>query len=1161
MYTRIVSVVLTVVLLAGVLFLPEAFVPSQAATVTGGTVTAVTDKGQVTALGTSLVQGKTIYSYDFWDGTRQPENAPAMKSANIMGQSSGVWESASAHTVLTDGDFYLKNELTFTTAAGTPSDAYYNGYLGACMEANPYQVQKNKSPLYAKTTAYQRFARYWADGDSYRMYFDLGKASNITDLLVASGVNASYLEVDTAATLTADQLAAKAATYDSATFLKEVKVYISNDLDTLYNESSMVFHYSGTAEESWANLYHLEKAVTGQYVGYKLGASASSHRAIAELGVYGDVTRDMHNGTTYTTVERVTDRAQVEALGDSLVSDMAWNSYVFWDGTSATHELRYANRMPENNGIWENGNAHEIVTDGDYYLPDELKFDRKDGELIGNTYQLANNKTPVYAQSTAYERFMRYWPAADSYRMFYTLDRETLISDIFVASGVYMTAVQLETAKAMTADELAAAEKTYDSATFARDIKVYISSDLDTLYNEENMAFSFCEDAEVERWAWANIYHLKEAQRGRFVGFQLGSAAGSSYRSVAEIGVYGYTDSVRTLGAQMRDENADNRTADMRFSFSIDCDNVSRNSVTYERILTADSMVHFGEKTYPLVDIGAVVAQGADHPDEVLSVEQADSTEEDGIVRVQARKLYDVTESEATFTVVVTGIPRRYYATPIRIRPFVVYRDGDDEVIAYGEEITRRVNHVQTGSEEEAVNTAKTTIENTLAEMEKTLNAAADASVDYVSITDYAHLVTNGIWTKALQTALNENENVYIPYTAQTYWIDSTVTVPSNRRILAHEEAVISLTEGCDVLMLRNEHTVDGTLVQPRQDDRDENIFIEGGIWKESRTKRQGYGKSGRYDNNRVKGNYYGISTCMLFNNINNLRLKNMTFANTAGFSVQVGELTNGVFENLYFDTCYADGVHINGNTENVVVRHLRGVVGDDLVALNMYDWQDSSVNFGPTRNMLVEDIVVPASAQVKEMRILPGTYYFQDGSSVDCAAENIIVRNLRGIRDFKMFFQTPVYTIGATPEKGSIGTGKNIFFEDIRINLDAPNHWHSSSMSSDPLRNPFGAFEINANIENIHFENIDILCNETTYPMANILHIGPLSCRNGDTEILDPYLSSKVDKITWENITYNMEPVEDLSDHVYTSEFDNINGDGMSTGKGEVGSIIKLYK
>lgn len=1162
MQKRILSILVSVALLAGGLVGVD--LSAQAATVTGGTVTAVTDKAQVAALGTSLSLGKTINSYDFWDGTRQPENGQVMKPANIQSPQYGPLESAFAanHGVLTDGDFYLKDELTFATAPGSEGDAYYNPHLDACLVANPWQVANNKTPLKAKTTAYQRFAWYWADTDSYRMYFDLGKESTVTDLLVASGVNLNYVDVDTLVDKTAAEIAALATSYQEISLLKNVQVYISSDLDKLYDDASQVFTYVGTLEESWANILHLDKAAKGRYVGYKLGHSSKMSRVLAELGVYDTTPAEEEEETEVTfTVEAVTSRSQVAALGDSYLSGKEWYSYAYWNGTSATHQLRYANRVPENQWkcVWENGNSHTIATDGDYYLPGELVFARQDGELIGNAHQLANNLSPVYAQSTAYERFIYYWPASDSYQMFYDLGQDTLVSDVFVASGVTIAHASLAGLQNKTAAEIAAAEKTYDKDSFLRYLKVFVSDDLDTLYDAGNAVVVYEAGADFEQTAWANIFHLAQARRGRYVGFQFGDSVSSPYRSIAEVGVYGSNPPAAFLGAQLRDENTQQRTADLRFGFTMSCVGVGRNDTTFQRVLTADSAVKIGTKTYPLVDMGAVVARGDIHPTEELTLELAATS--DYASKVSAQKLYEATADSITFTAVITGIPARYYGTALRARPYVAYQDGDAVRYLFGDDVMRRVNHLCEGSEELAVDTTKESILSHLAAMEAAVDAAAEQPGKYAELTDYAYLVTDGIWTQALQTALNENEYLHIPGSTEKYMIDTTVTIPSNRHILADEDAVICLTADCEVLMLRNRHNVDGTLYKTDQSNRDENIFIQGGIWMEARGKRAGYGKSGRYDNNRVKGNYYGISTCMLFNNVENLRLKDMTFVETSGFAVQVGELSNGVFENITFDNCFADGLHINGSTENVVVRHISGTTYDDLVALNMYDWQDSSVTFGPTRNVLVEDVVSPEVNASRAMRILPGIYTFRDGSAVDCVAENIIVRNIKGIQYFKMYLQTPQYTIGSTPEKGAVGSGKNIFFENIDINLSSANHWYGSNMSADTLRNPFGAFEINSNIQNVHFSNIRLICDFTKYPMANLLHVGPLSARKDNVEVLDPYFSSVLSKVTWDTILVNGKPMEDLSSYVYTSNFNNINGDGMSTGKGEITAIQKLYE
>ena len=248
---------------------------------------------------------------------------------------------------------------------------------------------------------------------------------------------------------------------------------------------------------------------------------------------------------------------------------------------------------------------------------------------------------------------------------------------------------------------------------------------------------------------------------------------------------------------------------------------------------------------------------------------------------------------------------------------------------------------------EKIKNSIELTLNNTIKENERLYSSLTDS----ISLDDYEP--KGEIWTSALQSALNEHQIVYIPKRENPYIIDNSIVVPSNRRIVADKEARIKLLDGVSVLMLRNQNTADGTHM-PITAKRSENISIEGGIWEDWCPHRMGYGKSGKYDTCR---SFFGVSTYMLLENINHLTLKNMTFRNCGGFAIQIGEAKDVVIENITFDTCYADGVHVNGNVENIYISNVKGYVGDDLVAFNMFDWQDSSINFGPCKNVICQDL------------------------------------------------------------------------------------------------------------------------------------------------------------------------------------------------------------
>lgn len=431
---------------------------------------------------------------------------------------------------------------------------------------------------------------------------------------------------------------------------------------------------------------------------------------------------------------------------------------------------------------------------------------------------------------------------------------------------------------------------------------------------------------------------------------------------------------------------------------------------------------------------------------------------------------------------------------------------------------------------------------------------------NWCSVEDYARLVReeNGrrIWTEAFQKALDEHNCVMIPAAEEPYYIDAPLRMPSNRHIEAAPDAVIRMQDGMKLLLLRNEQTLDGTHMPMSDDGRDVNISINGGRWEEYHEKRAGYGKSGMYDEAR---SYFGVSTCLLFNHIENLTLTNMTFAHMAAFAVQLGNAKNVVIENITFEKCYADGIHINGNVENVLVRGIHGQVGDDLVALNMYDWQNSSVTFGPGKCIFCDDISSTMPEGYKSMRLEPGIYTYDDGSQVDCALNDVVIRNVQGVTTFKLYFQTPSYEIGARPERGDAGSVDNIYFEDIEVDLSAPVDAFDEYLNSDPVRGAFAAFELGSNIGNISFENIRLTLHKDKYPLTYLATVGPKSIRVGEREIFDPYITNHVEKIYLKDIYVNGEKISDADGIVHTVIFDDVNGDGHSTGAGTVGEIVLL--
>lgn len=435
---------------------------------------------------------------------------------------------------------------------------------------------------------------------------------------------------------------------------------------------------------------------------------------------------------------------------------------------------------------------------------------------------------------------------------------------------------------------------------------------------------------------------------------------------------------------------------------------------------------------------------------------------------------------------------------------------------------------------------------NELIKMEQENERASNTLNDTCVLTDYEYLSKNGIWTDALRVSLTEHQTVIVPPSDTPYIIDDTIVIPSNRKIIAYGAIFLSAS-GTDVLMMRNEHNVDGTHT-PVNSKRDENITILGGTFDDGRTCRAGYGKSGKYDK---ECSFFGVSCSLFFNNINGLTIKDVTFVHCAAFALQAGEISNAVFRNIRFIDCYADGLHFCGNSRNILVVNVKGLVGDDIIALNMYDWHNSSVNFGVGENIWCEDIDLDTSSKYKAIRLESGIYRFDDGTTVDCALQNVMIKKVRGIRTFKLYLQTPPYIMGGEREWGECGSASDIVFEDIDIDLYAPIDKFSEYLDGDKIRGTFAAFELGANIDTLILKDIRLTLHRDEYPESYLMCIGPKSIVRNEMEIFDPYLSSSAKNVVLNNISVNGEKMVCAEEYIKEISFNNVNEDGDSTGAG----------
>ena len=451
---------------------------------------------------------------------------------------------------------------------------------------------------------------------------------------------------------------------------------------------------------------------------------------------------------------------------------------------------------------------------------------------------------------------------------------------------------------------------------------------------------------------------------------------------------------------------------------------------------------------------------------------------------------------------------------------------------------------------------SKEEIRASLSEMKEKNIISLDKLSQIGNLNDYiSHTYTNEsgyvIWTSAIQRAIDENEIIVIGN--GEYYVDSPLIVPSNRKIIAYGAHIKNFPE-MNTLLLRNEHLRDGSAKKIDGLDADENISVFGGTWED--TGKEWTFHHGLYDK---ENSMPGVSACMCFTNIRSLNVKDVKIIRAGGFGIQLGNLTDGVIENILFEKTVADGVHINGNTKNLLVKNISGSVGDDIIALNMYDWTASSVCFGPIENVLCEDIRLAPESRYKAIRILPGKYFYLDGSYSDCYIKDVIINGVRGVNTFKLYFQTPPYRIGESAEPGESGWGDNLFIEDAELDLYKPIDAFDEYLNGDKILGAFAAFELGSDFGRIELSDIKLRLYKEKFPYSYLITIGPKSIRRDGKEIFDPYINSSVDELILKNVKVNGEELKAENSEQYICEivFENLYGEEKERTLGKINNII----
>ena len=332
--------------------------------------------------------------------------------------------------------------------------------------------------------------------------------------------------------------------------------------------------------------------------------------------------------------------------------------------------------------------------------------------------------------------------------------------------------------------------------------------------------------------------------------------------------------------------------------------------------------------------------------------------------------------------------------------------------------------------------------------------------------------VSDKLWSRAIQAALDENKIIRIPDQGWPYYIDAPLILHSGNHLMVDLKVEIRLKPNTNTCMVRNEHPVSGQNGPVYlKENPDVDIIIEGGIWT---TLAIGTESNGNVSGGPDPANALHGHGTILLNHVRRAQVRNLTIKECRPHGIQLSNVSEFVIENIRFIDHGRDGVHMNGPVSYGLIRNIQGKTFDDFIAVNAWDWKNTAPTFGPIHYLLIEK--VRAETNDVEIRLLGGTKHFADGKTLDCDIHDCVIRDVSGVKTFKMYDQ-PNLELGRDNDfTDPIGNVRNLYLSDVTI--------------KNPPEPPF---QIGMNVDGLTLDQITMTFDKPG-KACKLVRIGPMS-------------------------------------------------------------------
>lgn len=378
----------------------------------------------------------------------------------------------------------------------------------------------------------------------------------------------------------------------------------------------------------------------------------------------------------------------------------------------------------------------------------------------------------------------------------------------------------------------------------------------------------------------------------------------------------------------------------------------------------------------------------------------------------------------------------------------------------------------------------------------------------------------------AITALLQRHRSVYIPDLPVILRLEAPIVMDSGMTLSIHPQTVLRATEASGGCMLRNRNLYSGCDGSIHPDlSRDSHILVEGGQWEPVA---DGHISSDRSPIMADFSRRHLLLGAIFFCHAQNITVRNLTLRHGLPYGVLLADVNDFTVSHIHFDDYKKDGVHVNGPAARGVIEDLSGHCGDDLAALNAWDWDTSAVSFGPITHITLRRL----ACERDELRLLPGMKRYPDGSTVDCPIAHCRLEDIAGVYSFKLYQQPNCHNKELNKHDASVTPGllQDITFARVSLPTLTPG-----GLAEVQLK---GVFEIGADAEGLVFEDMDF-----DFPASalqrhgmTLVDAGPRSSTwtRGFTdpamwsELFEPDLICHARGLTFKNIRFGSTPCTD---------------------------------